>query len=154
MLHSCWNQPALRTMIALVLVVAGSSGAATTASVPSSRVTLPAPQIERVSPESFERLRDDHRIVLIDVRPFAAYLHAHLPGAVWIPIDRLEAAMARLRAANATIVIYCGGEAGKESGRAAALLKQHGFDDVYCLEGGYERWIASGRVVLVQPEET
>ena len=63
----------------------------------------------------------------------------------------LEGALVRLGAANARIVLYCGGPAGKKSGRAAALLRERGFDRVYCLDGGFARWVASGRVVIVNP---
>ena len=70
---------------------------------------------------------------------------------VSIPLEELEGALARLGAANARIVLYCGGPAGRRSGRAAAVRRERGFDRVYCLDGGFARWLASGRVVIINP---
>ena len=87
-----------------------------------------------------------------DRRPSLPRLSAGTPpDAVSIPLEELEGALARLGAADARILLYCGGPAGKRSGRAAALLRQRGFDRVYCLDGGIARWVASGRVVIVNP---
>jgi thiosulfate sulfurtransferase len=120
---------------------------------PSQAAELPA-GVVRIGVKDFERLLHEGNVVLVDVRSYRAYLTAHLPDAVSIPLDKLEGALDRLRASNARIVFYCGGEAGMKSGRAAGLLKQHGFEHVYCLDGGFDRWVASGRVVFVQPTET
>ena len=108
-------------------------------------------RVVRIALEDFERLLNDGNVILIDVRPYHAFLQAHLPNAVSIPLEELEGALARLGAANARIALYCGGPAGKRSGRAAALLRERGFDRVYGLDGGIARWVSSGRVVVVNP---
>jgi rhodanese-related sulfurtransferase len=109
-----------------------------------------ASRVVRITLADFDRLLNEGNVILIDVRPSHAYLQAHLPNAVSIPLEELEGALARL-AANARIVLYCGGAAGKRSGRAAAVLRERGFHRVYCLDGGFARWVASGRVVIVNP---
>lgn len=153
----------LRTAVAVTLAVVGSS--TQPAQAGSSRMSsiTPAPPAQtmeqatpavRISHEEFERLLQEGDVVLVDVRPYSAYLQAHLPNAMSIPLDKLEGSLARLRARGTTIVLYCTGPAGAKSGRAANLLRQHGFTRVYCLDGGFERWVGSGRVVIVQPTET
>ena len=110
--------------------------------------------VTRITPEQFVQLLHQGNVVLVDVRSYGSYLDAHLPDAMSIPLDKLEGSLRHLRATGATIVLYCSGPAGEKSGRAAALLLAHGFERVYCLDGGFQRWVASGRVVFVQPTET
>lgn len=114
----------------------------------------PASAAVRINQHEFEQLKHEGNVVLVDVRSHSAYLDAHLPDAVSIPLEKLEGSLARLRSANTRIVLYCGGDAAMKSGRAAVLLREHGFEHVYCLDGGFERWVAAGRVVVVQPSET
>lgn len=121
---------------------------------PPARMAEPASPVVRITPQDFERLVNEGKVLLIDVRPHHAYRQAHLPNAESIPLEEFEGALARLSATGARIVLYCGGRAGERSGRAAALLRERGIDRVYCLDGGFEVWVASGRVVMVEPTET
>lgn len=73
-----------------------------------------------------ERLRDDD-VVLIDVRPEEEYHSGHLPGALSVPVDSLEAQMARLPR-DRTIVAYCRGPYCALSADAVKRLRQEGFD--------------------------
>jgi rhodanese-related sulfurtransferase len=144
---------------AAMLALAGASRTPVLAALPPHALTgvsvaehtLPPDTVVRITLEQVERFLDEGNVVLVDVRADSAYLFAHLPDAVSIPIDRLEAELDRLRAMHVRIVFYCDGQAGVKSGRAATLLRQHGFRDVYCLEGGFAGWVASGRVVVVEP---
>lgn len=151
--------------IAVVLTLALASWGADQAqagprsSRSASQTTLAAPAdpasaAVRISQHEFDQFKREGNVVLVDVRSGRAYLNAHLPDAVSIPLEKLEGSLARLRAANTRIVLYCGGDAAMKSGRAAVLLRAHGFEHVYCLDGGFERWVATGRVVVVQPSET
>jgi len=155
------NRSVLSTAVAIALSVvgwgavttsAGSRQAALTNPVPSGQTTQQAPTVIRISQQEFERLLHEGNVILVDVRDHRAYLQAHLPEAVSIPLDQLEASLPRLRAANARIVLYCGA-LGLKSGRAAELLRAHGFERVYCLDGGFDRWVDSGRVVIVPPTD-
>jgi rhodanese-related sulfurtransferase len=65
-----------------------------------------------VSVISRERLKgkiDDHdNFVLVETLPETAFHHAHLPGAIVLPPDRLkELAPELLPDKNAEIVVYC-----------------------------------------------
>ena len=152
------SRSALYWAVAVTLAVAGwdappaRAGSHATASAnPPARLAKQPSGVVRIPLEAFDRLVKERNVILIDVRPYHVYQQAHLPNAVSIPLEELEGALARLSATNARIVLYCGGQAGKRSGRAAAFLRERGFDRVYCLDGGFGAWLASGRVVIVNP---
>jgi len=133
---------------AVAFVLLGAGAFPTSAGSPPPEQAFHA---QRITIDDFARLANEGEVILIDVRSERAYLDGHLPHAVSIPLERLQGAVARLRATNARIVLYCGGSAGRQSGRGAALLHEHGIDRVYCLDGGFAAWVNSGRVVIVDP---
>ena len=147
----CWAVAVAFVVVEWVAPAALANSCATASASAAARMPAQAFRGVRIALEDLERLLNEGNVILIDVRPYHAYLQAHLPNAVSIPLEELEGALVRLGAANARIVLYCGGPAGKKSGRAAALLRERGFDRVYCLDGGFARWVASGRVVIVNP---
>ncbi len=152
---ACWVTAAAMLALAGVsrtpVLAALSPQALTSPSV--NKHALPPETVVRITLEQVERFLDEGNVVLVDVRSDSAYLFAHLPDAVSIPLDRLEAELDELRAMHVRVVLYCDGQAGVKSGRAATLLRQHGFSEVYCLEGGFAGWVASGRVVVVEPTD-
>lgn len=105
----------------------------------------------RVSLEEFDRLLRTGKVIVIDVREEEAYLQAHVPEAVSIPLDQLEASVTRLRAAGLRVVTYCASTTCERSARAAMMLRRLGVPEVQALDGGFPAWVASGRVVVVQP---
>lgn len=90
-------------------------------------------------------------VVLIDLRPENDFDRAHLPGAISVPLDELEARMEELQAAGRSVVVYCCGKLGIDSAEAVALLRSHGVGDVHAVAGGFQRWVDAGYVVVVQP---
>lgn len=68
---------------------------------------------------------------LVDVRTPGEFKAAHIPGAVNIPLDKLEARLAELPDKGAEIVVYC--RSGRRSGIAQRLLKGRGYSKVYNL---------------------
>lgn len=78
---------------------------------------------------------------LVDVRRAAEYAAGHVPGAVNVPLDRLEGAARNLDRAQPTVVICAG---GYRSSMGAGLLRRTGFGDLYNLVGGTSAWIAAG----------
>jgi rhodanese-related sulfurtransferase len=62
-----------------------------------------------ISREELRALMDDGRgITLVETLPSAAFEHAHLPGAINLPPDRIrELAPNLLPDKNAEIVVYC-----------------------------------------------
>jgi rhodanese-related sulfurtransferase len=105
----------------------------------------------RVSLVELDRLLQVGDVMVVDVREEGAYLAAHLPGAISVPLDDLEGCIARLRAAGRRVVTYCDSAACVRSARAASILRRLGVPEVQALDGGFPAWVDSGRVVVVQP---
>ena len=82
--------------------------------------------------------------VVIDVRDRAVSDRAHLPGALLIPLEALEARMEKLQLAKtADIVVYCGD--GSSAGpRAASTLNRAGYSKAVNLKSGFQGWSAAG----------
>jgi rhodanese-related sulfurtransferase len=68
---------------------------------------------------------------LVDVRSPSEFAGGHLPGAVNIPVLELEGRLAEAGPTDGELVVYC--RSGHRSGRAAEILRQHGFTKVHNL---------------------
>jgi rhodanese-related sulfurtransferase len=68
---------------------------------------------------------------LLDVRSPGEFDAGHLPGAVNVPVQELEARLAEVGAADHDVVVYC--RSGHRSASAAELLRRHGFTRVHNL---------------------
>jgi rhodanese-related sulfurtransferase len=84
-------------------------------------------------------------VVLLDVRPEDEYALGHLPGALNVPLGRLEEQLARLPK-DREIVAYCRGPYCVLSFEAVAALRARGFT-VRRLEDGFPEWKAAGLAV-------
>jgi rhodanese-related sulfurtransferase len=91
--------------------------------------------------ELMERLNDGSVIVL-DVRPEEEYRAGHIPGALSVPVDALEAALQTLPR-DREIVAYCRGPYCVFSDEAVALLGSRGFR-ARRLRQGLPDWRAAG----------
>jgi rhodanese-related sulfurtransferase len=98
---------------------------------------------EQLSRDQLGRLlRGDH-IVLLDVRPAIEYASGHIPGAVTIPIEELEARLPDLPQGK-RIVVYCRGSYCQFADEAVALLRRRGIEALR-LEGGWQEWFMEHR---------
>jgi len=91
--------------------------------------------------ELMERLNDES-VVVLDVRPEEEYWGGHLPGAISVPVDALEAALQTLPK-DREIVAYCRGPYCVFSDEAVALLRSRGYR-ARRLRQGMPDWRASG----------
>ena len=83
--------------------------------------------LEAIGKETLlERLREGE-VVLIDVRPEEEYDSGHLPGALSVPVEALEARIADLPR-DRTIVAYCRGPYCALSAEAVKRLREEGFE--------------------------
>jgi len=96
-----------------------------------------------------ERLQEQPQLNVVDVRRPAEWLAGHVPGAVNIPLDRLERDAARLDPKRATVVICAG---GYRSSAAASLLEQRGFRELSNVMGGTSAWLAAGYPTEALPD--
>ncbi len=77
-------------------------------------------------------------VVLLDVRTDEEYASAHIPGALLLPYDRIDAGtVSVIPAKDSVVVVYC--RSGRRSAIAAKALAALGFSHVYDL-GGIQDW--------------
>lgn len=67
--------------------------------------------------------------VIIDVRTPHEFDNGKVPGSVNIPVDRIQANIARIKGFGKPIVVCC--ESGMRSKNAKQMLKTNGIQDVY-----------------------
>lgn len=83
--------------------------------------------------------------ILVEALPAAYYEEAHLPGAINIPHDEVDAlAPGLLPDKDASVVVYCASGPCQNSGIAARRLAQLGYTDVRDYHEGKAEWIAAG----------
>ena len=94
--------------------------------------------------ELMERLSDGN-VVVLDVRPEEEYRAGHIPGALSVPVDALEAALQTLPR-NQEMVAYCRGPYCVFSDEAVAFLRSRGYR-ARRLRQGLPDWRAAGMPV-------
>jgi rhodanese-related sulfurtransferase len=89
--------------------------------------------------------RDRRHTIVIETLPPEQFQHAHLPGAVNMPPDRVrELAPTLVADKQAEIITYCAGPTCHASLGAARLLSALGYTNVWHYAGGKQDWIAAG----------
>jgi rhodanese-related sulfurtransferase len=68
---------------------------------------------------------------LLDVRSPGEFDRGHLPGAINVPVQELEARLTEVGPPDHDVVVYC--RSGHRSTNAAELLRRHGFTKVHNL---------------------
>src|SRR5215212_9851755 len=94
--------------------------------------------------ELMERLSNGN-VVVLDVRPEEEYRAGHIPGAISVPVDALEATLQTLLK-DREIVAYCRGPYCVFSDEAVAFLRSRGYR-AYRLRQGLPDWRAGGMPV-------
>jgi rhodanese-related sulfurtransferase/sulfur carrier protein ThiS len=89
------------------------------------------------------RLLDDGAQVL-EVLPESAWREQHLPGAISLPLPQMRKDALRDLDPDAPTVVYCYDHECDLSSRAAALLEQRGFSDVYDYSVSKTAWVGCG----------
>ena len=99
-----------------------------------------------VTVEEFDRLRNDHKAVTLDVRTPAEYAQGHIPGAINIDCasrDFSEKIAALDR--NHQYLVHCA--AGTRSPRACERMAKLNFTNLYALNGGFKAWEQAGKPI-------
>ena len=112
----------------------------------TTRQPTPVAGVREVSAQEAQALMAVGAVV-IDVRDKAVSDRAHLPGALLIPAEVLEARMEQMQLAKAAdIVVYCGD--GSTAGpRATTTLNRAGYSKAVNLKSGFQGWAAAGMPV-------
>src|SRR5438876_5234779 len=88
-------------------------------------------------------LADGQELALIDLREELIFSQNHLLFARSVPLSRLELTFARLVPRRGTHVVLCDDADGLAE-RAAEILAQGGYTDLYALAGGVAGWAKAG----------
>lgn len=108
--------------------------------------------VREISVEEFDEMIENHDdLLIVDVRESDEFRSGHIPGALQIPRRFLEGIqddasrphLEQLLGARQKTLVLCG-QSGSDSVTAAQALQQMGFQKVYSLTGGIERWRAQG----------
>ncbi len=116
----------------LIAVLLGGA----TAIAPGAKELLP----DEIS-VSQAKARRDAGALMLDVREAGEWEQVHIPGAVHIPLGRLEERAGELRR-NREIVVVC--RSGGRSAMGRDILKKAGFTKVTSMAGGMNDWKAAG----------
>jgi rhodanese-related sulfurtransferase/DNA-binding transcriptional ArsR family regulator len=81
-------------------------------------------------------------VTVLDVRPAEEFAAGHVPGAINVPVDKLETYLSKLPKRK-EVIAYCRGPYCLMSFEAVEKLRQRGFK-AKRLENGYPEWRAAG----------
>jgi rhodanese-related sulfurtransferase len=119
-----------------------------------SRIKTPLPAGIKVM--SLDRLAENltakegsHSFTLVDTRTLDRYDAGHIPGAISIPLSRIEKRTYGLlpEAKDAKLVFYDEGQGGETAGKAAEISGRIGYTDVAVFPEGAAGWVDSGRIL-------
>jgi len=98
-----------------------------------------------VTPEELSLKQEE--ILLIDVRTPREFEQGHLENSININIaDRSFKEEVTKLDKSQPVYVYC--KVGGRSAKAASILKEMGFEEVYDLQGGIRNWERSGMKVV------
>jgi rhodanese-related sulfurtransferase len=113
--------------------------------------TEEAPSVKDISVEEvLDIITGGEDYIILDVRTPEEFNQGHLEGVVHIPVDELEGRLDEL-SKDKPIIAYC--KSGGRSSKAAGLLIENGFTQVYNMSGGITEWMGKNYPVVVgEPE--
>lgn len=96
-----------------------------------------------IAPTEAAQLARKKAAIIVDVRQSDEWRSGHIPDAKHIPLDQLKSRLGELEQyKDRPIIMQCQG--GVRSAKAAQMLKQVGFSQVYDLKGGINAWNKAG----------
>ena len=109
---------------------------------PAASVPVAEHNFQRVTFDEFKADVDAKAITVIDVRSMEQYLAGHIPGALHIPVPRIEGEIPYIPK-DKPVVTYCTCPAEESSGEAAMILVNGGVP-AKALQGGLDEWTKRG----------
>ncbi len=96
-------------------------------------------KVSEVTPEQAAQLFKDNKAIIVDVREQDEWNEQHIDGAIFIPLGEVESRLGELAAyKDSQVIMQC--RSGRRSEKAAKMLMNAGFDQVYNLKGGILAW--------------
>ena len=99
-------------------------------------------ELEQVSAREVLKRARAGLVTVLDVRPEEEYAAGHVPGAINVPIEKLEGYLSKLPKRK-EVIAYCRGPYCLMSFEAVEKLRRRGFK-AKRLENGYPEWRAAG----------
>jgi rhodanese-related sulfurtransferase/DNA-binding transcriptional ArsR family regulator len=106
-------------------------------------------ELEPIAPRELLGRAKKGLVTVLDVRPAEEYAAGHIPGAINVPIDKLEGFLARLPKRK-EVVAYCRGPYCLMSFEAVEKLRKRGWR-ARRLADGLPEWRAAGLPVVFSP---
>lgn len=97
-------------------------------------------QIKVLEPGVYESAISNNKVQLIDVRTTREYNSGHIRNANNIDVFNRKIFLQYFEKLDTDMPIYLYCRSGSRSQRAAKLLVELGFKDIYDLKGGYLNW--------------
>ena len=107
--------------------------------------------MEPVDRKDLLRRVKDGDVTVLDVRPTEEYRSGHIPGALSVPLGKLEDLLSKLPK-DQEIVAYCRGPYCVLAVQAVEMLRKKGFKAIR-LEEGVQDWLAMGHSISVGDEK-
>ena len=104
-----------------------------------------------VSPTQLtDALRSIPATRLLDVRTPGEYETAHIPGSYNVPLDTLAEHAHEVRSVQDPVILIC--QSGQRAKVAEEALRRGGMTNLHVLDGGVNRWVATGQTVVHGPK--
>lgn len=94
--------------------------------------------------ELLEIIVNEEHFKLVEVLGEENFKQGHLPGAINIPVDKLENLASKYLSKNDKIVVYCASYACHASTNAAEILLEMGYKKTLDFKGSKKLWVESG----------
>jgi rhodanese-related sulfurtransferase len=103
----------------------------------------PKPVVPGIDPAEAFGLMQTEKVLVLDVRSKGAYERGHLPKAVSVPLEALDARLPEIAAAQAArVVVYCN-DGSNRGPLATEKLNKAGYPQAANLNRGIEGWRAA-----------
>lgn len=110
------------------------------AQAPEFRLISQAAYLERAS------AAPEKKPLVLDVRTAQEFAAGHVPGAINLPHDQIETRIDELEGArDRDVIVYC--RSGRRADLALRVLRAHGFEKLWHVEGDFLAWEAANRPV-------
>ena len=140
--RSSWNSWAI--VLALIFAQAAMGGPGT--NEPAPKPATKAALVRRVNVDEFEKLWQDKKNIVLDVRTKKEFENGHIPGAMNLDVngpdfDQKVAALEK----DKVYLVHCA--AGVRSARACDKMSRMGFLHLVDLAPGFRGWEKGGKQV-------
>lgn len=101
--------------------------------------------VQNLSRDEVKQKLDSGKVSVVEALPEQYYKEAHLPGALLLPLDDVDAlAPGLLPDKDAEVIVYCTDTTCSNSGIAAERLAELGYSKVFTYKDGKQDWIGGG----------